>query len=99
MQIPAPMIKFPIQQASLGFMSQVMWGNLEYIKESSMGADGPDEPYMGSRVDQRGVAMGPPPTPTAGEGRPGRSPNFKEALGFEQVRAKHSVRFRHPPCS
>lgn len=55
MQIPAPMIKFPIQQASLGFMSQVMWGNLECTKESSRGADGPDEALTWALESTKGV--------------------------------------------
>lgn len=55
MQIPAPMIKLPIQQASLGFVSQVMRGNLECIKESSRGADGPDAALTRALESAKGV--------------------------------------------
>lgn len=58
MQIPAPMIKLPIQQASLGCMSQVMRGNLECIKESSRGQMDQTQPLHGLKSRPKGCGHG-----------------------------------------
>lgn len=56
MQIPAPHDQSPDSAGlSLGFVSHVMPGNLECIKESSRGVDGPDAALTRALESAKGV--------------------------------------------